>query len=325
MSEQQHGEAPDPERGRDATRVGDIPPSGWKDVLSRVRRRARDNNLSLASAGVAFYALIATFPGLLSVWGIYGLVFDPGQQTNQLAFLQGQLQPEAMYLLVALIQGLSQADRSHLGFGVAGGALLTLWGASLGVRTLMSALNVAYGEREKRSLLVRLAVALLLTLGAVAVAFCIGLALVGLPVLSQWWRLSPVWHRLIFYGRWPAVGALFWLSLLVFYRYGPSRTAARWSWVSWGGLVATALWLSGSGILAWYVAGSARYHQAYGSVAAIVLVLAWFLLSAFSVVLGAEINAELERQTRRDTTVGNEKPIGERGASAADDLGGSLS
>ena len=94
MSEQQHGEAPDPERGRDATRVGDIPPSGWKDVLSRVRRRARDNNLSsLASAGVAFYALIATFPGLLSVWGIYGLVFDPGQQTNQLAFLQGHSSP----------------------------------------------------------------------------------------------------------------------------------------------------------------------------------------------------------------------------------------
>ena len=118
---------------------------------------------------------------------------------------------------------------------------------------------------------------------------------------------------------------MFWLSLLVFYRYGPSRAHARWSWVSWGALIATGLWLSASGILAWYVAGSRHYHQAYGSVGVIVLVLAWFLASAFSVLLGAEINAELERQTRKDTTVGTDKPPGSRGASAADNLGASAS
>ena len=125
----------------------------------------------------------------------------------------------------------------------------------------------------------------------------------------------------MFYARWPVVGVLFWLSLLVFYRHGPSRTAPRWSWVSWGALLATATWLAGTGVLAWYVAGSPRYHQAYGSVGVVVLVLAWFLVSAFSVLLGAEVNAELERQTRQDTTVGDAKPAGARGAIVADTLG----
>jgi len=292
-------------------------------VLVRVKQHAADGDLPITAAGVAFYALIATFPGLLALLSLYGIAFDRAEQSSQLAFLQGQLQPDAMYLLVALLRGLGDADRSRLGLGAAGGALFTLWGASLGVRALIRALNVAYGEKEKRSLLARHGVALLLTGGAIAVAFCIGVALMGLPVLGQGWGLSAVSQRLVFYGRWPVVAVMFWLSLLVFYRYGPSRTAARWSWVSWGALIATALWLAGSGVLAWYVAGSPRSYEAYGSVALIVLVLAWFLLSALSVILGAEINAELERQTRKDTTVGIEKPRGERGASAADDLGAS--
>lgn len=152
-----------------------------------------------------------------------------------------------------------------------------------------------------------------LTLGAIAVAFCIGLAVVSLPVLTHWWQLTPALQRFVFYARWPVVGAMFWLSLLVFYPYGPSRAHAKWSWVSWGAMIATALWLSGSGILAWYVAGASSYQHSYGSVGTIVLVLAWFLVSAFSVLLGAEINVELERQTRRDTTVGEFKPSGSRG------------
>jgi len=313
------------DRGREAARPGDIPASGWKDVLFRVRRRIAENNLSITAAGVAFYALIATFPGLLALFGVYRMVFDVPQVSEQLGFAQEQLQPEATLLLTALIRGLAQSDRSRLGLGVAGGALVTLWGASLGVTALMRALNVAYGEEEKRSFLQRTAVALLLTLGAIAIAFCVAFALTSLPILTRWLDLTPLLQRFVFYARWPVVALMFWLSLLVFYRYGPSRAQARWSWISWGALLATALWLSGSGILAWYVAGSHRYHQAYGSVGMIVLALAWFLLSAFSVLLGAEVNAELERQTRKDTTVGAEKPAGERGATASDTLGESVS
>jgi len=310
------------DRGRNATSPGDIPAPGWRDVLGRVRRRVGDGDLSIVAAGVAFYALIATFPGLLALLEIYGLVFNAGQVAAQMTFLRTQLEPEAIALIVSLLRGLGQSDRFGAGFGIAGGALITLWGASLGVRALMRALNVAYGERERRSLVHRYGLALLLTLGAISVAFCIGLVLLSVPLLAQWLALSPLPHRFVWYARWPTVGLMFWLSLLVFYRYGPSRATARWSWVSWGAMLATATWLLGTGVLAWYVAGSRRYHQAYGSVGVVVLVLAWFLLSAFSVLLGAEVNAELERQTRRDTTTGGgDKPAGARGAVAADTMG----
>jgi membrane protein len=120
------------DRGREAARPSDIPASGWKDVLFRVRRRIAENNLSITAAGVAFYALIATFPGLLALFGVTGWVFDVPQVSEQFGFAQDQLQPEATLLLAALIRGLAQSDRSRLGFGVAGGALVTLWGVSLG-------------------------------------------------------------------------------------------------------------------------------------------------------------------------------------------------
>jgi membrane protein len=316
---QPHREAVD--HGRDATRPGAIPAPGWRDVLVRVKRRIAENNLSIVAAGVAFYALIATFPGLLALLEMYGLVFDPGQLAEQMDFLRRQLEPEANSLVVFLLRGLGESDRAGAGFGIVGGALITLWGASLGSRALIRALNVAYGEREKRSVVHRYGLALLLTMGAISVAFCIVLVLLSVPLLTRWLELSPLLQRFVFYARWPAVGLLFWLSLQVFYRYGTSRAPARWSWVSWGALLATVTWLVGTGVLAWYVAGSRRYHQAYGSVGIVVLVLAWFLVSAFSVLLGAEVNAELERQTRQDTTVGDDKPAGARGAIVADTLG----
>jgi membrane protein len=314
----------DADKGRDADVPGDIPPAGWRDVLQRVRRRVSDDNLSITAAGVAFYALIATFPGLLALSGIYQVLFDRFEMAEQARFLGEEIQPQAMRLLIGLVEGLSSADRSHLGFGIFGGVLITVWGTSLGVRALMRALNVTYGEKEKRSLLERTIVALLLTVGAIVMAFCAGFAVLSVPILREWLQLDELLQRFVFYARWPAVAVIFWLSLVVFYRYGPSRAKARWSWVSWGAAAATALWLGGSAVLAGYVAREDRYHSAYGSVGTVVLVLAWFFLSAFSVLLGAALNAELERQTRVDTTSGGNRPAGARGAIVADTLGDSV-
>ena len=294
------------------------------DVLVRVGQRIVDCHLSITAAGVAFYALLATFPGLLVLAGLYGLLFDRQQMREQLQFLEGQLAPEATNLLVAFVGGLVGADRGGVGLGIAGGAVVTLWGASLGVRALIRALNLAYGEAEKRSFVARSGLALAMTLGAIAVVFCLGAVLMSVPIVTHWVQPGQALQRLVFYARWPVVALLFWLSLFVFYRYGPSRARPRWSWVSWGALLATAMWLAGTGILAWYVASSPRYHQLYGSVGIIVLVLAWFLLSAFSVLLGAALNAELERQTRQDTTIGSARPPGARGATAADTVGDSV-
>ena len=307
------------DRGREAVHPGEIPPAGWRDVLSRVRRRIADDNLSITAAGSAFYALFATFPGLLSLFGLYALAFDRQQIAEQFAFLEGQLQPHAGRLLVALLEGLATVERPQLGLGIAGGLLVTLWGTSVASRALIRALNVAYGEKEKRSLLARTLVALALAAGVIVAGFGIALVLIGVPVWSR--SLAPALQRSMLYARWPVVAAVFWLAMLALYRFGPSRASPKWSWVSWGALLATALWLAGSGVLAWVVGGAPVYQHLYGIVGTLVLVLAWFLLSAYAVLLGAEINGELERQTRHDTTTGPEKPLGTRGAAVADSLG----
>lgn len=309
-------------RGRDADAPSAIPLSGWSDVFQRVKVRLGRDHLSITAAGVAFYALIATFPGMLALLEAYGLLFEADQISEQLKFIQAQIQPDAVILLDSLIRGLGQSRRFASGFGIVGGALASLWGASLGVRALIRALNLAYGETEVRTLLHRHGVSLLLTFGAVVASFCMASILLSGPLFDHWLTPGGWGSRLAFRARWPAVGLIFWLSLMLFYRFAPSRTPARWSWLSWGAMCGTALWLSGTGGLAWYVADSRIYHDAYGSLGIVVLVLIWFLLTSYSVLLGAEINAELERQTRRDTTIGPEEPLGRRGANAADTLGG---
>jgi membrane protein len=308
-------------RGREADKPGDIPSAGWKDVLLRVKSRIPEHHLSIIAAGTAFYGLLASFPALTALFGLYALAFDGRQIYEHLSSLKEELSPDALRLFLALVEALAQSNRWRLGLGIGAGILFTLWGASLGIRALMSALNVTYEEREERSFVVRTALASLLTIGAICVASLVIAAVIGVPVAIQLLPLDPLLHALLVYARWPIVAAMFWLSLLVMYRYGPSRTLARWSWVSWGAFVATALWLCGSGLISWYVVNFGGYNKVYGSVGLIVILLLWFLVSAFCVLLGAEINAELERQTRKDTTVGERKPLGERGAKVADTIG----
>lgn len=312
---------PSADRGRDAERPGEIPAAGWRDIAMRVRRRIVDDRLSLVAAGVAFWAVLATFPALLALLSLFGIAFDPAQVPARLAPLRADLSPDALQLLTALLQGLADPRTHRLGLSLGGGLLFALWGASLAIRMLMEALNVAYGEDEKRSFAVRISLALLITAGAMGVAAILAGGVVVTPAALRIVDVSGLPRGLLVYARWPVVTLLFWLSLLVMYRYGPSRAHARWSWVSWGAFIATALWLCGSMLLSWYVSGFGAYDKAYGSVGLVVIVLVWYLLSAFAVLVGAEVNAELERQTRADTTVGAERPLGRRGASAADTVG----
>jgi len=309
-------------RGRDARRVGDIPWIGWRDTLLRVHRRFVEDRLSIVGAGVAFYAVLASFPGLMALLALSFLAFDVGRVPVLLSSLQGHLSPGAINMLADLLRSLADTqNQQRLRVGVIGGLLLTLWGASLGIRALMQALNIAYAEEERRRFVPRMGLALLLTTGAIGVAVVLRTAVVGASAATAILDLDPLVHALLVYARWPLVCVMFWASLLVMYRYGPSRRQARWSWVSWGAFIATALWLMGSSALSWYVEGFGNYHISYGSVGLIVILFLWYLLSALAVLLGAAVNAELERQTRVDTTVGEDRPIGQRGAKVADTVG----
>jgi membrane protein len=308
-------------RGRDARTPKDIPARGWKDILWRVKEQIAQDRLSIIAAGVAFYGLLAVFPGLIALVGLYGLAFDPQQVEQQVSALSGILPAQAADILLGQLHDLTTTDSTALSIGAIGGLLLALWSASAGMRTLMEALNIAYGEEEKRGFLRFYGTALLLTLAAI-LGTLIALALViALPIVLKFLGLSSALSWVISIAAWPILVGMMLLGLAIMYRYGPSREEPRWRWVSWGAVTATLLWIAGSVLFTVYVTRFGNYNETYGSVGAIVILLMWFLLSSYAVLIGAELNAEMERQTRADTTSGGDKPMGARGAHAADTVG----
>ena len=308
-------------RGRGATRPGEIPKSGWKDIFWRLKAQIKEDRLSIIAAGVAFYGLLAIFPALIALVALYGLAFDPRQVEEQVSALSGVLPPEAAEILLRQLRDLTTRGSTALGIGAIGGLLLALWSASAGMRTLMEALNVAYNEKERRSFFRFYGTALLLTLAAIIGTILAIVLVVAVPVVLTFLGLDDTLKWVISIAAWPVLIVMMLLGLSVIYRYGPCRRAARWRWVSWGAVVATVLWIIGSVLFSVYVTQFGNYNKTYGSVGAIVILLMWFLLSSYAVLIGAELNAEMERQTLRDTTSGQDKPLGTRGAYAADTVG----
>jgi membrane protein len=308
-------------RGRQASTPREIPARGWLDITRRVKDQIKRDRLSIIAAGVAFYALLAIFPGLVALVAMYGLFADPSQIERHVAPLSGILPPEAAKIVLTQLHDLVSTNRGALGLGAIAGLLVALWSASSAVRTLMEALNVAYDEEERRGLVRFYGTALILTVGGViAVILAIGLV-VGLPAVLNFIGLSSLLETVVSLARWPILALLAIVAFAVIYRYGPSRAQPRWRWVSWGATIAVALWIVGSALFSLYVNRFGNYNETYGAAGAVVILLMWFLLSSYAVLIGAEINAEMERQTNRDTTSGREKPMGARRAYAADTVG----
>jgi membrane protein len=304
--------------GHDASTPGDIPAAGWWQVLRRVWRETSSDQMSMIAASCAFYAMLALFPAISVLISLYGLAFDPGAIEHQLIAVRDVL-PAAAYDLVAQrLHDLVSKPAAALSWGLALSLAVALWSASAGTKSLMAALNVAYEEPEKRGLIRFNLTALFFTLcGVAGVALALTL-IVGLPALLRLEVLGPwgaIAARVISYAL-LLVCVVVGLALL--YRYAPSRRQASWHWITPGSLLAALLWLLASVLFSLYVSRFASYDATYGPLGAVVILLIWFYLSAFVVLLGAELNAELELQTKRDTTKGPERPMGKRGAYVAD-------
>jgi membrane protein len=307
--------------GREADRPGEIPKRGWWEIAKRVKEQIKRDRLSIIAAGVAFYGLLAVFPGLVAVVALYGLFADPAQVESHAQSLSAILPPQAAEVLMTQLHDIASTDQTALGIGAIGGLLLALWSASSAVRTLMEALNVAYKEEERRGMIAFYGTALLLTLGAVvAIIVAMGLV-VGLPAVLKLLGMNWLVETIVSLVRWPVLALLAIVGFAIVYRYAPSRAKPRWRWVSWGAAVAVVLWLIGSALFSLYVTRFGNYNETYGAAGAIVILLMWFLLSSYAILIGAEINAEMERQTKKDTTSGRERPLGARGAYAADTVG----
>ena len=290
-------------------------------MLVRVKAEAKDDNATLLGAGVAFFALLALVPALVALVSVYGLVADPAKVDQQVEDLLGAAPSEVRNLVATQLSKITHDAGGALGLAAALGVLVALWSASSGVRNLIGAINAAYDEDETRGYVRLRAVSLAFTLGAIVFLVASFVVIAILPGVLADTGLGVVGRIATSVLRWVLllVGTL--VALAVLYRYGPDRHEAAWTWVSPGAIAATALWLAGSALFAVYTANFGKYNETYGSLGAVVVVMLWLYISALAVIFGAELNAELERQTRKDTTVGPARQMGHRDAVAADTLG----
>ena len=291
------------------------------DVLWRAWNEVSDANLFLVAGGVTYAVLLALFPGLAALVAIYGLVLDPSQVERQVSALSGVLPEELKQLLIDELHKLISTSSGTLGLSAAFGLVLALWSASRGMSGLITSLNIAYEEKERRGFfklnLLALGLTIALVLGGLVV-----IALVAvLPAAVQLIGLRDATRWLLLGLEWPLLVVVVMFGLAAIYRYAPAREKPQWRWVSPGAIAATSLWIIGSIAFTVYVANFNSYDKTYGSLGGVVILLTWLYLSAFVVLLGAAINAQSEKQTRRDSTDGSPVPMGRRGARAADTLG----
>jgi membrane protein len=304
--------------GRAAERPRHIPARGWMEVLKRVWKESSDDNLGLVAAGVAFYGMLAIFPAIAAVVSIWGVFADPVSVQAQISSVLSVLPPDAAQILKDQVTSVARGENGALTIAALVSLGITLYSSAKGTNAIINGLNVAYEEKERRPWWKLLLTSLGLTLAAILVAI-VALSLVAvLPAVLEMLGLGSAGETLINVLRWPFLGLCVAGYLAVLYRFAPSRDKPKWRWTTPGALGATVLWLVGSGLFSLYVGQFGNYNETYGTLGAVVVLLTWLWLSSYVVLLGAELDAELENQTGRDTTTGPEKPMGQRGAFVAD-------
>ncbi|HVL85524.1 MAG TPA: YihY/virulence factor BrkB family protein [Pseudonocardia sp.] len=308
--------------GADAENPAQIPARGWWQVVRRAFKESSTDNISILAAGVTFAAFLSLFPALIAALSIYGLVADPATVTRQVESFAGALPDAAQSLLTDQLASLAGGAGGALTFGLVFAILLALWSASSGTASLMTAINIAYDEEESRGFLKLRGTALLLTLGAI-VFVLVALVLVAVvPLVLNALPLGAVGTVLAQVARWALLVGVVVVALAVVYKVAPDRDSPRFSWVSPGAIFATVLWVLASAAFSFYVNNFGSYNATYGALAGVVVLLLWLYLTSYLVLLGAEINAESERQTAKDSTRGKAQPMGARGGVAADTMAG---
>nr|WP_299682194.1 YihY/virulence factor BrkB family protein [uncultured Roseobacter sp.] len=308
-------------RGRAAETPTELPALGWKDIAFRVKDEIAADRVGLIAAGVAFYGLLALFPAITAVMAISGLLVEPSQIVDQLESLSGLMPEEVISIVTAQATEVAGSREGGLGLAAIFGVLIALYSASKGMASLIEGINVAYDEEEERGFirlkLVTFALTLFLMIGLLVAL----LATLGMPAVLAVLDFGAVFEFLMTAGLWVGLFLLTVFGLSVLYRYAPSRDEPEWKWASPGAIVACLIWVIASAGFAFYVGNFGSYNESFGTLAGVIVLLMWFWISAFIILLGAELNAEMEAQTRTDTTKGLDEPMGSRDAVKADRLG----
>lgn len=319
--EREHTEDREGDRGRESTRPRDLPKKGWRDILWRTMNAVSKDNVDLVAGGVAFYGLLSIFPALAALISIYGLMADPAQVQQQIQAAAEVMPEDAQGILSQQMTDITGASPGALGVTAILTVLFALWSASRGTKAFMAAMNIAYNEDEKRGFIKFNFVGLVLTVFVILLAIVAVAGIVAVPIVFGFIGLEGLANWLITLLRWPLIALIFIAALAVLYRFAPSRERAQWKWITPGSVAAVILWLIASVGFSIYIQNFGNLNETYGSLGAIVGLMLWLWLSAFIVILGAELNSEMERQTERDTTTGKPRRLGKRGAYAADTVG----
>ena len=305
--------------GAKADRPTEIPAQGWKQIVKRGWKEAKADQVPLLAAGVAYYAFLAIFPALVAIVSIYGLFADPATITSQLKSLTEALPGQARQVITDQVTALA-ARRTALGIGLIISILIALWSASGGISNMLTAITTAYDEEEKRGFIKKRLLSLALTVGAILfMLIMLGIVAVLPPLLNSIFGSGVLKWVFQILG-WLVLMVIVMVVLGILYRVAPDRDAPKIKWVSVGAVVATVIWLLASIGFSIYSSTFGNYAKTYGVFAGIVVLLFWLWLTAYAILLGAEINAETEQQTMADTTKGKEEPLGRRGAVKADSV-----
>ena len=309
------------DRGRQAMHPLQIPWRGWYDIVCRTYREMQSDRLLSIAGGVSFFVLLAIFPAITALVSAYGLFFSPSTIVNNLSLLNEVMPDNVLNIVHEQASRIASNNGGALSIGIVVGILVSLWSAMSGVKAMIDALNVIYEQTETRSFIKVNLAALAFTLAGFA-AFLLAIAsIIVLPLILSPIGLGSLTETLTRVIRWPVLLFVLLIGLAVLYRYGPDRRVARWQWVTVGSIFAAGTWMIVSFLFSWYLASFANYNATYGSLGAAVGVMIWLWISNTVMLLGAELNAEIEHQTARDSTVGAEKPLGTRGAVMADTVG----
>lgn len=308
-------------RGRRASHPLQIPWRGWLDIGWRIWTNIGANRIMLVAAGATFYLLLALFPALAAFVSLYGLVADPVTVGDHIAFLGSLLPSGGMQIIETQLDALASQDVSALSFGFIAGLLIALWSANSGIKTLFDALNVVYAEKEKRGFVKLNLMSALFTLGGLVAAGALIFSVGVVPAIIAFVGLGQQADLMISLLRWPALMVVIGIGILLIYRFGPSREPAQWRWLIPGAVLATAIWIVASIAFSFYLQNFADYNATYGSLGAVIGFMTWTWISVMILLIGAQLNADIEHQTVNDTTTGSEMKMGERGAVMADTVG----
>jgi membrane protein len=309
-------------KGQTAEKPRQIPFKGWKEIGKRTFSQISDDHVQIVSAGIAFYFFLALFPAIIATINIYSLVIDPSQIQEQFDTLEGFLPSKAYEIITGILEPILNKPNSTLGWSLVISILVSLWSANKGTSALFEGINIAYDEKDERGFIKKTGLTFIFTIGAIILGLVCMMLLIFYPAFVDKLGMPSSLETLIGWGRWFLIAILFIGGLGILYKNAPDRDDPEYRWVSWGAIFSTILWIAGSFLFSWYVENFGSYDKVYGSFAAVIILMLWLFLTAFIILLGAEINSEMEHQTRKDTTVGEDEPMGERGAYHADNMPG---